>query len=286
MKKISISTGTPQSIFGDRETLRLLAESGFDGADFLLNRHPALSLPEEEMIRYFSELRAYAGSLGLRIFQTHGLLAGYGRDEAQNALTLETAKRQLTASGILGAEHCVLHSARAYQWGYDAPVKAVQDANFRLYSALIPTAEKNGVSLCLESLGRTRVNEVIGPEFHADPLLLIADHDALPTGKKGICLDTDHCLCVMDYDYPDAAETVRLFGSRLKALHLCDSDGRANYHSRPGTGKIGWEELFRALTEVGYDGVYNFELTLPKDDSLEGTIRELGPYLREFVDRY
>ena len=91
MKLISISTGAPQSIFGDREALRLLSESGFDGADFLLNRHEALSLPEEEMIRYFSELRSYADSIGLRIFMTHGLLAGYGRDEEQNKLTFENA---------------------------------------------------------------------------------------------------------------------------------------------------------------------------------------------------
>lgn len=286
MKPISISTGIPQEKFGDRETLRLLAESGFDGADFLLCRHHALALPEEEMNRYFSELRAYADSLGLRIFQTHGLLVGYGPDEQQNALTLETAKRQLTASGILGAEHCVLHSARAYQWGYDAPVEKVQDANRRMYEALIPTAEKAGVSLCLESLGRTKVNEVIGPEFHADPHLLIADHDVLPTEKKGICLDTDHCFCVMDYGYPDSAETVRLFGSRLKTLHLSDSDGRAKYHQPPGIGKIGWEELFRALDDIGYSGVYNFELYLPKDDSLESEIRRLGKYLREFVSRY
>lgn len=286
MKLISISTGAPQSIFGDREALRLLSESGFDGADFLLNRHEALSLPEEEMIRYFSELRTYADSIDLRIFMTHGLLAGYGRDEEQNKLTFENARRQLIASGILGAEYCVLHSARAYQWGYDADIKDVQDANFRLYTALIPTAEETGVSLCLESLGRTKVNEVIGPEFHADPALLIADHDVLPTEKKGICLDTDHCICVMDYDYPDPAETVRLFGSRLKALHLCDSDGRANYHTRPGSGIIDWPALFRALDEAGYSGVYNFELNLPKDDSLENTIRGLGSYLREFVSRY
>lgn len=286
MKPISISTGIPQEKFGDRETLRLLAESGFDGADFLLNRHAALDLPEEEMIRYFRELKEYADSLGLGIFQTHGLLAGFGPDEEQNALTLEKAERQLIASGILGAEHCVLHSARAYQWGYDADIEKVRDANFRLYFALIPTAEETGVSLCLESLGRTKVNEVIGPEFHADPGLLLTDHDALPTEKKGICLDTDHCICVMDYGYPDPAEAVRLFGSRLKALHLCDSDGRANYHTRPGTGKVLWEELFRALCEIGYEGVYNFELTLRKDDGLADEIRDLGKYLREFVSYY
>lgn len=286
MKLLSLSTGTPQAVFGDRDALRLLSESGFDGADFLLNRHPMLSVSEEETVRYFSELKAYADSLGLKIVQTHGLLAGYGPDEEQNILTLENARRQLKASALLGAEHCVLHSARAYQWGYDADIEKVRDANFRLYTALIPTAEEAGVSLCLESLGRTKVNDVLGPEFHADPALLIADHDILPTERKGICLDTDHCYCVMGYGYPDSAETARLFGKRLKTLHLGDTDGITGSHMIPGKGNVNWAELFRALDEISYEGAYNFELTLPKDESLESTVRELGTYLREFVSRY
>lgn len=285
MKRISLSTGTPQHRFGDRKTLRLLAESGFDGADFLLHGHEKLMLPEDEFAQYFTDLRALADALGITICQTHGLLAGFGPDDQQNALTLETAKRQLKATALLGAKHCVLHSARAYQWGFDAPFEQVQIANRRMCAALIPTAEACGVSLCLESLGRTKVNGVIGLEFYADPNRLMADYDALPTDRKGLCLDTDHCWCAMDGGHPDPAETVRLFGSRLTALHLSDSGGSGK-HPRPGLGKIDWAALLAALDEVGYSGFYNFELSLRQDDGLEAEIRELGSDLREFVNQF
>jgi sugar phosphate isomerase/epimerase len=48
---------------------------------------------------------------------------------------------------------------------------------------------------------------------------------------------------------------------------------------------VPWEEVYAALDEVGYNGVYNFELALGYFGSeMENFVHFLGGYLRKSVE--
>ena len=61
MKKIGISIGALQSVYGETRALEICAESGFDAVDFNLKKYgrdefPIYSDGDEAVIEYFSKL--------------------------------------------------------------------------------------------------------------------------------------------------------------------------------------------------------------------------------------
>jgi sugar phosphate isomerase/epimerase len=79
---------------------------------------------------------------------------------------------------------------------------------------------------------------------------------------------------------------IKIFGKDVTILHLHDNTGHWDDHLLPGFGNINWPGVFDALDEIGYSGVYNFEIRLPFGGSLlEDFLVYSGKYLREFVDR-
>ena len=43
-------------------------------------------------------------------------------------------------------------------------------------------------------------------------------------------------------------------------LHLHDNYGTRDDHSMPYFGTIDWEEIMRALRDIGYEGTFNYEV--------------------------
>ncbi|HBG76766.1 MAG TPA: hypothetical protein DDW86_07395, partial [Clostridiales bacterium] len=48
-------------------------------------------------------------------------------------------------------------------------------------------------------------------------------------------------------------------GSRLKVLHVQDSDGKTDQHTAPFYGNIDWDQLLAGLRDIGYAGELTFE---------------------------
>ena len=59
-----------------------------------------------------------------------------------------------------------------------------------------------------------------------------------------------------------ALEIAKEAGTDIQVLYLNDNDGVTDQHKIPGMGNIVWDDVMRALQEVGYSGVYNMELRL------------------------
>ena len=72
----------------------------------------------------------------------------------------------------------------------------------------------------------------------------------------GICLDTGHA----NNNGLDPADEARIAGERLIALHLQDTDALEDRHWPPGLGNINWRRVGAALTEIGFDGAWTFEV--------------------------
>ena len=106
-----------------------------------------------------------------------------------------------------------------------------------------------GFQLALELLPRTCLGNT------AAELLAILDGFG---PVFGACLDVNHLMGRIRA-LPD--ET-RLLGGRLLSLHISDYDGVDECHFMPGTLNIDWPPFIRALRDVGYDGVFNYEMRL------------------------
>ena len=93
----------------------------------------------------------------------------------------------------------------------------------------------------------------------ADDLLYMLDR--LDPEHFGICLDTGH----LNLTTKNQSEFIQKAGSRLHALHIADNDGSFDQHKIPFSsgnhiGAINFVEVFSALQEVDYDGLYNMEI--------------------------
>ena len=73
----------------------------------------------------------------------------------------------------------------------------------------------------------------------------------------GICLDTGHAAV----NALNPASEARAAGERLIATHLQDTDGIEDRHWVPGAGHINWDELASTLRQIGYTGLWTFELS-------------------------
>ena len=77
-----------------------------------------------------------------------------------------------------------------------------------------------------------------------------------------VCIDTGHCNKATRFGQPGPAEFIRRFGSDISVLHLHDNNTLTDQHKPPLTGDIDWNDLMDALDEVGYNGIYNLEISL------------------------
>ena len=76
-------------------------------------------------------------------------------------------------------------------------------------------------------------------------------------------------------------------GSRIITTHISDHDYVDERHWLPGEGKIDWMRLLAAFEKIGYDGVYNMELHLPRygEEIMPEFCRFAVTVLRNFLEK-
>lgn len=120
-------------------------------------------------------------------------------------------------------------------------------------------AKERGAVICVEDLPRTCLGRDI-----ADIKELISAH-----GELKVCFDTNHLLSDDNVDF------IRALGDKIVTLHVSDYDGVNERHWLPGEGINDWQEMIRALKEIGYTGVWLYEIdyncpnTIIRDRDLE-----------------
>ena len=101
------------------------------------------------------------------------------------------------------------------------------------------------------------------------------------------CADTGHSNKATRFGNPSPADVIRLLGSSLEVLHLNDNDTFTDQHKMPFSGTIDWDDVFNALDEIGYKGVYNMELNLNcyGDDMAVDTAEFAIKTLRNYINK-
>ncbi len=307
MEKIGLSIISLQEKYGDREALRIAKEAGFDAVDFGLENFAGrydyrvqgsvYAKPRDEIVEYFRDLKRYADSLGLEISQTHGRGCGFSAIKEEDEAFLINAELDCLVTAILGAPVCVIHAVTTSKLP-EAEPQFMRDLNYEMFTKILPFAKKYGIKIATETFGDVHGGERI--DFFGDMTEFIDSYERVCADGDNrdyftICLDTGHTNKATKFQpNPQVPEAVRVLGERITVLHLNDNDSVYDQHLLPfvnayGLDKtINWKDTIAALREVGYDGVFNMELFLPRYgyDVMPEFCRFAAAVLRNVLNNY
>jgi len=245
------------------QTLELSDEHGHD------------LLKEGDPLQVGAQFRAFAADHGVSFPQGHfclvmsGCRPGDGEqvptdiapaDPAKFEAVMGVMRRWIDLFNALGIKAGVLHAGgdglRAAGWDkrriFERRVEAVR--RVAEYARGGPTL------ICLENL---TTNSGI-----AEAAELIRLADATGADNVALCLDTGHA----NMSGVDSAAFIRQAGSKIKALHIADNLGSNDDHMLPyGRWTVKWTEVMKALREVDYHGLFNFEV--PGDNHCPRPVR-------------
>ena len=290
MKKIGISCGAVVRMYGIDRGLEICKESGFDAVDYNLEKYkvgdPIYGGSDDAFESHFDAIKRKAADLELEISQTHGRCATYmPENEEHNRFVDEVTALDLRATAALGAPSCVVHFINNTRWGKQ-PAALMHEVCGRMFDGFVPHAEKYNVNIAMETFGAARVSGARIRDFFADPDEFLYQYNRLDTKNKTICVDTGHTHEAESFWVPPPEEMIRILGKDISILHLHDNNSHWDDHLLPGMGNINWPAVFDSLDEVGYNGVYNFELAMRFGSMREEFVRFAGKYLRAFVDAH
>jgi len=297
-RKVSISIGGLQGKYGDMRAIEIAKEIGADAVDFNVNRYDLrdektiYSKSDEEIIQYFSDLKKRADELGIEIAQTHGRMKGFINDKEEDDMLVKNARLDCLATSILGAPVCVIHAVTSIFMGADPDRKLMHDLNADMFCRMLEFAKEYKVKIATETFGDAVVYGCC--DFFGNINEFIMSYNRVcAIGDNAdwfcVCVDTGHSNKAMRYSNPTPADVIRMLGKNITVLHLNDNDTFTDQHKIPMSGTIDWKDVFDALDEVGYNGIYNMEISLNhfgKDFQIEEAAFAIKVMKNILKDRY
>jgi sugar phosphate isomerase/epimerase len=140
-------------------------------------------------------------------------------------------------------------------------------------ATIISFARERHVEILLENLVPRAQHLRLGAEI--EDLIDIAE--ALNGQGVGICIDTGHSVL----NNHDPSDDIRKAGHWLSSLHVNDNNGLEDLHMVPGKGVIRWAQVYHALRDIRYDGV--FMLEIEGQSPIEKTIRAAVDYATALI---
>ena len=248
------------------EALDRFKKLGVSAIELSTNHGQVLLDRGEDVQKTGHEFAAYAQSIGMQITQGHLWLQAR---IVSNPEAVDILKRWIDLYEAIGIKNMVLHMD-VYNME-ERSVEEMHDANVEKLKELAAHIEGRDVYICLENLFRR------GSE-HIDQLLSIIER--VGSDRFGITLDTGHLNMVKT---TSQREFILKAGAKLRAIHIADNEGERDQHLMPfGRGTVDFAEVVQALREVGYQGVFNYEI--PGENHCPLPVREMK--LRYILEGY
>ncbi|MBQ7010495.1 MAG: sugar phosphate isomerase/epimerase [Clostridia bacterium] len=233
--------------FGIKETFDVLAKAGFEGIDF--NNDVAEYSSDKYDVHFYRDLAKHAASKGIAICQAHAPFPSSYNDEEKNEKRFKEIVQSMKNAAYMGAPMIVVHPCTHLDFSIDGNPELLFEYNLNFYRRLIPYAEEIGIKIAIENIDRTSITST--------PERLNRLYDTLNSPVFTVCFDVGHCLL----QNVDPGEAIRKIGDRLVdgCTHIHDNLGNNDAHTLPYYGKVDWEEVMKALAEIGYRGDLNYE---------------------------
>lgn len=262
--RLSTTTGELANIFGFNKCIDILAQAGYDCADF--SQFDEYVYKADLSKAFLTELRKYAEDKGIRFNQSHAPFGSSFRDEEKTKKRFDEITEAMKRASILGVEHIIVHPCQHLEYAKEGNPEILFEYNMEFYNRLIPYCEEYGIKVALENMWQH--TGMINHSTCSRPAEFVRYLDSLNNDCFVACLDIGHAALVRE-DIPDF---IKALGSkRLKCLHVHDVDGTHDSHTLPYYGSIQWERVMRALAEIEYKG----DLTFEADEFLRNVPSEL-----------
>lgn len=266
--KIGIALGYYKR-FGD-DKYKKIKGFGFDAGDYPMadTEDFIYSASFKEAEQYLLRQKELAYESGIVINQVHGPWRWPPKDDTleDRAERMEKMKRSLEMTAILGCKNWVIHPLEPFgindiETGNE---QNTLEINLEFFEELLPYAKNCGITICLENMPWKNFS-IASPEDVHQFVNIINDNSFM------VCLDTGHIAAIGG----SAGEAVRLFGDKLRALHVHDSRMGADLHLFPYFGYLDFEDFGAALKETGFGGVLSLE-TAPSSKLPDNIFEEMS----------
>ena len=222
-----------------KKYIRKAAKIGFDVLEF--QAQPLLEMSDD----HIRELKKEADEVGIELTYSLGLDRRYDVSSLDENIRrggvtyLQNIIRKMQVGG-----GTLLSGVSYAGWGTPDNMgdskKPFWDQSVKSMKEIIKVAEECGVTYCVEAVNRFETCLI---NTAKEALMYVEEIDS---PNIGVLLDTYH----MNIEEDNIGDAIRLVGAdRLKSFHTGDNNRRA-----PGRGHINWDEVFRALADIGYQG--------------------------------
>ena len=234
------------------ENLYAMKKSGIDNLEISLKseRYPCFD---------YKGTRALADKYGITLWSFHLPFLPFSELEistSDNALRSASVKYlcELIKKGSdIGIDKFIVHPSG------EPIAKEEREERIKLsmdsLNTLAECAAACGSAVCVEDLPRTCLSSNI-----EDMKKLLSANE-----KLKVCFDVNHLLIDKHTDFISA------FADKIVTTHISDYDFIDERHWLPAEGLIGWNELYLALKESGFDGVWMYELGFDEPKTLKRT---------------
>jgi sugar phosphate isomerase/epimerase len=216
-----------------RETVRLVAEAGYEGFEVMVTKDPESQDP--------GRMRSLAREHGLEIGAIHAPSLLLTR-KVWSTDPIAKIDRSIDVAQRAEIPLVVMHPPFRWQRGYRTWL-----------DERLPDIEAHtGVTVAIENMFPVRLagRDVT---FHSNQ-----DLDELE-GLPHLVLDTSHAAVARH----DPLEVRRRFGPRLRHVHLSDNAGKGwDSHLPPGEGVVDTDAFLDDLVRTGYEGDVTLEVDL------------------------
>ena len=236
----------------DRDLFREFQEAGIESLE-LTDYHPDFDYDD---LGAFADLRSAIVDLSLHLNSLHIHLEIFNDydlatlDDKQREKTLTAYRQAVDVMDALGGGILVTHHIQIPEPD-DAQHTEKRAAYIRNLGAVARYAAPKTVSFAVENTSRG---------YTRDPSRLVELIADLNESNVGVVIDTGHRNIL-----GDPVEALRIAGHHLMTLHLHDNHGEEDEHLLPGRADIDWDGVVGALDEIGYSGVFMYELNRSED---------------------
>jgi len=252
---------------GPEKMVRTFVERGWQCTELASEQAKAV-LERGDPAKAGTEFKRFADDLGFSFPQGHlELHADIAQPEgsAERREVVDNLKRWLDLFAALDVKAGVLHPGGERLWELGWSREDTVKLGAEVLHELLEYISGGPTKICLEN------------SWHYEDMMHLVDTIASP--DLCVCLDTGH-LHLSGQHWSDF---IKWAGKRLKALHIADNLGKDDDHMLPyGKGTIRWDGFADALREVGYDGLFNFEIPGESQAPLNVRLAKLN-YIRELA---
>ena len=263
------------------ESMRRCKAAGFDVLDLNMCAMTAgkTAFNQDDWMAQADKVKEEAVKLGIEFSQSHPPYRptkfAHFKNQEEEEYFNELTRRSIIISGMMGVKWAIMHPVSAYE---NAEYNLQEDIirNHEVFDSVIELAMKENVGIAFENMADKDNKRRFGSTVSE----LISLVDSFENPNVGVCWDIGHGNRI----YMDSVRPIKELGKYLKALHVDDNHGGNDEHLVPFLGTIQWEAVMKALSEIGYEGDFVYEIVM--NDYMPDVLKDSAARFAAEIGRY